>query len=97
MANTYGLGSVVPVRVVVTVNRTLTDPTNLTLHVRTPSGDENAFTYLASQVTRDSTGHFHYDIDANEVGVWHYQWETAGTAEGGSADYTFMVGETVFE
>lgn len=96
MPSTYGLNQVVEVTAVVTVNATKTDPTGITLHVRAPDATENSFTYTGGQLTRDGVGEFHYDIPADQVGVWAYQWETTGTAAGGSPAFEFMVGETPF-
>lgn len=97
MANTYGLNAIPQVSAVVTINATLTNPTDISLHLRSPDGTDATFTYLTAGITKDSVGRFHRDIVADQVGVWHYQWETSGTAAGGSLEYQFMVQESVFE
>lgn len=97
MANTYGLHAVVRVHCTVSVNETLTDPNEVTLHLRFPDGSENGYTFTGFQVEQESTGKFFYDIESDQVGVYSYQFQTAGGATGGSPMYQYMVGETWFE
>lgn len=65
---------------------TLTDPTTVTLEVMDPQGDETSYTYAAAQVTKDSTGLYHYDLavpnEADSEGTWYYRWIITGTLAG---------------
>jgi hypothetical protein len=58
-----------------------TDPTTVTLKVRTPSGAVSTYTYAGGGVTKDATGVYRRDVSATEPGRWLYRWEGTGTAE----------------
>src|SRR5687768_7463363 len=70
------------------VNRVLTDtdPTTLTLHVRTPDGTYTSSVYLAGgqtyTIVKDSTGDYHADIPITMAGVWWYEWVSTGPGAG---------------
>lgn len=61
---------------------TLLNPTTVRLKVRTPAGVTTTYTYGTDvDLVRDSTGNFHFDVNANAVGKWHYRWESSGTGQ----------------
>ena len=67
------------------------DPTEVHLIVQDPTGFEAAKT----PVTRDDTGHYHFDVDADRPGRWYYRWYSLGT--GKAADEgSFVVKESKF-
>lgn len=60
----------------------LQDPTGLSFKFEDPSGNETTYVYLTdAELVRDGTGEFHVDIDADEVGDWHYKWLATGTGQ----------------
>ncbi len=58
---------------------TLTDPTTVSLKLRTPSGVATTYTYAGTTVTKDSTGRFSKQVTVDEAGVWAFQWAGTGT------------------
>jgi uncharacterized protein YfaS (alpha-2-macroglobulin family) len=54
----------------------LADPTEVTLRVRTPSGEIEIIG--DDDITQDSVGNYHHDIDIDESGAWFYRWEGTG-------------------
>ena len=56
-----------------------TDPTTITLQVRKPDGTITSYTYALSEITRDSAGTYHKDIDIDAEGNWYYRWIGTGT------------------
>lgn len=56
---------------------TLSNPTTVTVKVEHPSGSEDTYT----DAVLDSTGKYHRDILAPDVGVWRYRWESTGTVQ----------------
>jgi hypothetical protein len=53
----------------------LTDPTNASVDVVTPSGITTTYTYLALQVQKASTGVYSLTIDTTgKSGRWTYRW-----------------------
>ena len=60
---------------------TPTDPTALTLKVKTPDGVTATYTYAGGDITKDSSGNFHKDVSASQYGHWYYRWEATGAVE----------------
>lgn len=58
-----------------------TDPTTVTCKVRTPSGTTTTYTYAGGQITKDSTGVYHKDIELTEVGFYWIDFEGTGTVD----------------
>ena len=56
-----------------------TDPTTITLEVKDPSGNTDAYTYPAD-ITKNSTGSYSKTITFDEAGWWTYEWTGTGTA-----------------
>ncbi len=73
-----------------------TDPTDIKLYVKPPTGSVQTYTYLMSQVVKDTTGMYHYDLLVNAIGVWTYKWQGTGTVVVTSADNTLTCNSTVF-
>ena len=61
---------------------TLTDPTTVTLTIKTPGGVSTAYTYAGGGVTKDSTGVFYRDVVFSEAGTWYAEWAGTGAAAG---------------
>lgn len=57
---------------------TVFDPVDVTLTVKSPSGDVTTGEYPTGtdfNVSKDSTGKYHADITVDESGHWTYAWE----------------------
>ena len=76
-------------------NGTDVDPTTVTVKYEKPDGTEVTKVYLTdAEVIKDSTGHYHIDVDADQSGVWHFRWESSTPQT--AAEEIFTVKDTVF-
>lgn len=75
----YTPGQLVRLSVAFTVAGTATDPTTISVVVRTPDGRETTYTYALAQVVKDGVGNYHYDFPASLIGYHYYRWVGAGT------------------
>ena len=58
------------------------DPGALAIQVTSPTAVVTTKSWPAdAQVVRDGPGLFHYDIDANTPGVWHWRWRATGVVQ----------------
>lgn len=74
---------------------TAADPAEVTLKYRDPRGTIVTKTYGAAEVTKDSTGNYHFDVDVSIPGRWFYRYEGTGALV--AADETaFSVENSVF-
>lgn len=74
MAQQWTVGDQVRLKVTVTDTAgTATDPTTISVRVRTPSG-----TIRTPSVVRDAVGQYHADVALDEAGVWQWEWVTSG-------------------
>jgi len=55
------------------------DPTVVKLSYRNPAGTVTTWTYGGGEITKDSTGNYSANIDANVAGRWFYRWWSTGT------------------
>lgn len=69
------------------------DPDTVTLRVKSPTGTL-IYTYPAD-IIKDSTGEYHFDVEADQAGKWFYRWEGTGVHQA-VAEHTFTVQETAF-
>ena len=76
------IGNVARITATFTVDEVPTDATTVTLKVRSPRGPVATYTLAGGQVVRDSTGTYHCDVDADEVGRWVFVWQGSGGAHG---------------
>lgn len=67
----------------------LFDPATLSLVVTNDSGS-TTYTYPAN-ITKDSTGVYHYDVLASVVGTYRYSWQSTATGEEVVAEGLFNV------
>jgi len=79
---TYWEGATVRLSATFKVSGTLTDPTTVTLKTLNPSGTTATYTLGDSEITKDSTGTYHKDVEASVVGTWVYRWIGTGAAAG---------------
>jgi hypothetical protein len=98
MANSYEIDTLVRLAVAfATVSGSIpTDPTDIKLFVKPPTGGVTTYTYLLSQVIKDSTGMYHMDLLVNAIGVWTYKWQGTGSAQVTSPDQTLTCNSTIF-
>lgn len=73
------------------------DPTGVGFKYKDPEGSLTAYVYgVGVQLARASAGNFYVDIDANQVGTWHWRFYATGTGQ--TADEgSFTVGESEFD
>jgi len=60
---------------------TATDPTTVTLRVKSPAGTTAVYTYSSpvTSIDRTAAGAYYYDLTITEAGTWTYRWEGTGT------------------
>ncbi len=56
------------------VSGTPTDPGDVTLTIKSPTGVTTTYTYSLAQITRVSAGIYKKDIPCDEAGSWEYTW-----------------------
>lgn len=71
----------------------LADPTAVTVTVKDPAGTKTVYTYAGSQIVKDSTGVYHYDLTVNQAGTWTYRWRSTGVAQAVGLPKTLIVRE----
>jgi len=58
------------------------DPTVVGFKVRDPSNNITSYVYgTDAELVKDSTGNYHVDVDADEVGTWYYRFYSTGTGQ----------------
>lgn len=76
---------------------TVTDPAAVLAQYRDPSSNTASLTYgVDAALVKDSTGVYHVDIDADEVGWWHYRFYSTGSGQAASAPVAFYVAASSF-
>src|SRR3954464_6898489 len=55
----------------------LTDPTTVSVKIRTPSGVTTTYTYAGGSVTKDATGQYSRSLTFSEAGIW--AWSVVAT------------------
>ncbi len=85
--NSYWSGTAINLTAPFTVADVATDPTTVTLKVKSPAGTVTTYTYAAGEITKDSTGNYSKTITPTVSGAWYYWWAGTGaciaTAQGG--------------
>ncbi len=97
MPNTYEKGDLVRVSAVFTTAAGANlDPTAVLCQVRRATGATTTYTYLTdAALVKDSSGHYHVDVDANGEGLWYYRWYSTGTGQAAD-ETTFSVEASAF-
>lgn len=58
------------------------DPTEVYCTVRDPSGNLTTYEYgVDAGLTKASEGNYYLDLDADESGIWHYRFHSAGNGK----------------
>lgn len=73
-----------------------TDPTTVTLEVKTPTGVITSYTWAGGTVTRSAAGVFYKDISITMSGEWFYRFEGTGAVESAS-EANFYVLDSEFD
>lgn len=74
----------------------LTDPTTVSVSVKTPAGVITTKVYgTDAEVIRESAGKFYIDVDATAAGVWFYRFFSTGTGKA-AAERQFNVKKSKF-
>jgi hypothetical protein len=89
IVNEYDLNDLVRLRSVFTVDDVNTDPTEVTLKVKDPSGTTTTYLYSLAAITKEATGIYYKDITLNDTGIWYYRFEGTGTVV--SADESSLI------
>lgn len=72
------------------------DPDAVVVQVRSPLGVVTTATHgVDAAVKKDSTGHYHLDVDAAVPGPWRYRWYATGNGQAAMED-EFVVSESAF-
>lgn len=81
--NAYDVGDLVRLTGTFTdADGVATDPTAITIRIKTPARVETTYTYgVDAGVERDSTGVYHIDVDITQVGTWFYRWAGTGAVK----------------
>lgn len=74
------VGAVVRTSAIFKVGAVETDPTTVTLSVKTPGGVTTSHAYGSSSVVRDAAGRYRLDIACSEAGGWVFAWVGTGAA-----------------
>jgi hypothetical protein len=70
----YNAGTAVRLSVSFTVGGSAADPATVIASTRNPLGVSAAYSYALSTITKDSTGHYHFDFTPTVAGSWAYSW-----------------------
>jgi hypothetical protein len=82
---TCDLGDAVKLSTVFSVAGVPTDPTTISLELKSPSKVVTTYTYAATALTKTGTGAYYKVLSAtilNAAGIWRYSWIGTGAAEG---------------
>lgn len=93
--NEYDIGDVATLVGTFTVAGVATDPTTITLIVRTPAGVETTYTYALTELTKVSPGVFTRDQECTEAGVWAYRFVGTGDVKS-AGERQFRVNRSLF-
>ena len=74
---------------------TALDPTTVTGKYKTPAGVTTTYVYdTDAELVKDSTGNYHFDVNANAAGQWFYRFESTGTGQAAEeAAFTVEAGD----
>lgn len=97
MSNAYDVGDSIRLSCAFTNSAgTAVDPGAVSLKVKVPAGTVATYTYVGADITRDSAGNYHLDIDLATAGEWSYRW--AGTSTNKAAtEGEFTVRASAFD
>jgi len=73
----YDIGDQIQLTGTFSKSGTNTDPTTITLQIKTPDGTIASYTYALSQLTKSATGIYYMDYAPTIAGT--YYWRFAGT------------------
>ena len=65
------------------------DPTTVTLYLQQPGQVDS--TQHVTDVVRDATGVYHYNLTLNKAGTWTYGWVGTGAVQAATFDIPLVV------
>jgi len=93
--NTYDKGDTIRLKAEFKVSSVLSDPTTVTLKVKSAVGVTSTYTYGAGEITKDAVGVYHKDVSVDDDGVWYYRFIGTG-AVAAAGEYQFEVRRSEF-
>jgi len=91
IVNTYDINDLIRLGATFTVDNVNTDPTEVTLKVKDPTGTTTTYLYSLAEVTKSATGVYHKDITLTDTGIYYYRFEGSGAVV--SADENSLIVE----
>ena len=95
MSNSYVYNTGVRITGSFTSSGAPTDPTTVTLKIKTPAGIITSYTYASGEVTKSGTGEYYKDFVLNQSGTWYYYWQGTGAVVAADEEW-LSVKDTVF-
>lgn len=97
IANTHDKGDLVRLKGMFTdQDGDLYDPSTVTVKFKSPSGVVTTRVYGTDDVTRVSVGIYTTDVNVDEVGTWHYRFESSGVGQA-AEENKFYIDESEFD
>ena len=93
--NTYDKGDTIRLRATFVVSGVNTDPTTVTLKVKSSSGNITTYTYAGGAIIKSATGIYYKDVSITDDGIWYYRFEGTGTVAT-AGESQFRVRESEF-
>ena len=78
----YDVGDGVRTTSLFKVSGVLTDPTTVTIKIKSPDGTITTKTWAGGDIVRTSLGVFTHTFTVTAAGSWWYRWEGAGAVIG---------------
>lgn len=97
--NGYALGNLVRIGVTFANSvGTAVDPAVVKCQVYTPAGVTTTYTYgTDAAVVKSTTGIYYLDVDADEIGEWHFRWYATELEQAAAAEESgFIIEPSVF-
>lgn len=93
--NSYHIGQAVEVTGLFKVGTTPTNPSTITLKVKTPAGLVEERVFPHPSITNPTTGSFVGLVVPDASGVWYYRWEGTGSCQAAD-EACFVAIDSVF-
>ena len=95
MANNYHVNQTVRITGTFKVGSAVTDPTTVTLKIKTPAGVISSYTYALAEVTKSGTGVYYKDVSLTASGNWYNRWEGTGTVAAADEEYLTVLASQI--
>lgn len=75
------------------IDNALTDPSTVTISVKSAAGDVTEYVYgTDEQLVKDETGLYHLDFTPDAAGDWYYRVESTGPVTAASEGHVVVLG-----